>query len=100
MGTEKILLAPTRVTGRLQFGKILEATRMSAGMTRQGLATRLHLAISTMSTRELGRRNVSIQDAVETLGACGYALVVTPLDVAEHLVTAEVRLSDGEKDPR
>jgi transcriptional regulator with XRE-family HTH domain len=95
MSHDKILLAPTRVTGRLQFGKILEATRMSAGMTRQGLATRLKLAVSTMGTRETGARNIHVEDAVEALGVCGYALVVVPLDVAEQLLR-----TDGENTAR
>lgn len=85
---ERPRIEPTQLTDVRQFGHILYAARISAGLSINDVASALGLSGGLVRYRETGARQCTIRQAIDHLNLCGYALFVMPHDrtveFAEH----------------
>jgi transcriptional regulator with XRE-family HTH domain len=79
-----IEIRPKVIKTGFEFGPMLRAARLTAGINATALAAHLGISPGTVTTRENGSRQITVGDAVTTLALCGYVLAMIPAtDVIE-----------------
>jgi len=72
--TEKI--TPTVITGQIHFGRLLRLLRTIFGWSQRHAGEVYSCVPALVSLRERGTRALTVEQAVDVLGAHGYVLVL------------------------
>jgi len=69
-------ITPTVITGNLHFGRLLRLLRTIFGWSQRAAGERYGCVAGLVSLRERGMRAITVEQAVDILGAHGYVLVI------------------------
>lgn len=71
-------MTPIVTLGRRHAGALLRHMRERSGLTRPGLARRLHVSHRTIEDRETCRNGIPTDALIDTAAAFGFAVALVP----------------------